>query len=271
MVYFSPFMENPLLSRTPNTPQIIPTCDRTPWTLLESLHCILAIGACLYLYIPFTHYFLLVSMRISRPILYAMKEEVSDDPSIYIALGVGVSFASLAIWGIVAAACASRNKCGSPDCKGLSRSSTEFDIQLETEEVVKKEEEGGGMMSKGVFGVPPGRDRDHHHHHRELEAELKKIAPPNGRAVLVVRGRCGCCVGRLEVPGLPKKLPHGALRTFLRHHHPRHRLHRVPRRRQTLRRPRSGAEPAEEGAVVAGAVDHDGGSGHRVVRMTRSG
>ncbi|CBI22233.3 unnamed protein product, partial [Vitis vinifera] len=51
---------------------------------------------------------------------------------------------------------------------------------------------------KGLFELP----RDHH---RELEAELKKMAPPNGRAVLVFRARCGCSVGRMEVPG-PKKL-----------------------------------------------------------------
>jgi hypothetical protein len=30
------------------------------------------------------------------------------------------------------------------------------------------------------------------------------MAPINGRAVLVLRGKCGCSVGRLEVPG-PKK------------------------------------------------------------------
>jgi hypothetical protein len=41
-----------------------------------------------------------------------------------------------------------------------------------------------------------------------LEAELKKMAPANGRAVLVFRARCGCSVGRLEVPGTkkPKKI-----------------------------------------------------------------
>ncbi|KAL2492437.1 Uncharacterized protein Adt_28065 [Abeliophyllum distichum] len=56
---------------------------------------------------------------------------------------------------------------------------------------------GRGRGRKGLFELP----RDHH---RELEAELKKMAPPNGRAVLVFRARCGCSVGRMEVPG-PKK------------------------------------------------------------------
>ncbi|MCD7467776.1 hypothetical protein HAX54_005395, partial [Datura stramonium] len=30
------------------------------------------------------------------------------------------------------------------------------------------------------------------------------MAPPNGRAVLVFRGRCGCSIGTMEVPG-PRK------------------------------------------------------------------
>ncbi|CAN6802591.1 unnamed protein product [Brassica oleracea] len=52
-------------------------------------------------------------------------------------------------------------------------------------------------IQRGLFELP----RDYH---RELEAELKKMAPINGRAVLVFRAKCGCSVGRLEVPG-PKK------------------------------------------------------------------
>ncbi|KAH1092214.1 hypothetical protein J1N35_019471 [Gossypium stocksii] len=50
---------------------------------------------------------------------------------------------------------------------------------------------------RGLFELPPD-------HHKELETELKKMAPVNGRAVLVFQARCGCSVGRLEVPG-PKK------------------------------------------------------------------
>ncbi|PPD78697.1 hypothetical protein GOBAR_DD24373 [Gossypium barbadense] len=50
---------------------------------------------------------------------------------------------------------------------------------------------------RGLFELPPD-------HHKELETELKKMPPVNGRAVLVFQARCGCSVGRLEVPG-PKK------------------------------------------------------------------
>ncbi|KAL0709537.1 hypothetical protein Bca4012_016515 [Brassica carinata] len=46
----------------------------------------------------------------------------------------------------------------------------------------------GVVRKKGLFEL--ARDR-----RRELEAELKKMTPVNGRAVLVFRAKCGCCVG----------------------------------------------------------------------------
>jgi hypothetical protein len=114
---------------------------------------------------------------------------------IYGSIGLSVCCAALAAWLVLV--CTSR-KCGNPNCKGL-RKAAEFDIQLETEDCVKNStnlvKDGG--LKKGLFELP----RDHH---RELEAELKKMAPPNGRAVLVFRARCGCSVGRLEVPGSKK-------------------------------------------------------------------
>ncbi|KAJ7970996.1 Ribosomal protein [Quillaja saponaria] len=108
---------------------------------------------------------------------------------------LGICCAALATWVVVI--CTSR-KCGNPNCKGL-RKAAEFDIQLETEECVKN------SPSAAKDGVKKGLFELFRDHHRELEADLKKMAPPNGRAVLVFRARCGCSVGRLEVPG-PKKL-----------------------------------------------------------------
>ncbi|KAF7129681.1 hypothetical protein RHSIM_Rhsim10G0032900 [Rhododendron simsii] len=95
--------------------------------------------------------------------------------------------------------CLSR-KCGRPGCRGL-RMGAKFDIQLETEDSLKNSSGflGRDGVKKGVFELACD-------HHRELESELKKMAPPNGRAVLLFRGRCGCSVGRMEVPG-PRKPP----------------------------------------------------------------
>jgi LDH2 family malate/lactate/ureidoglycolate dehydrogenase len=49
-----------------------------------------------------------------------------------------------------------------------------------------------------VEGIPIGDE------HRELEAELRKMAPPNGRSVLTFRAPCGCAKGRMEVWGAKK-------------------------------------------------------------------
>lgn len=73
----------------------------------------------------------------------------------------------------------------------------EFDIQLESEECVKtlppslEDLVGSGQLELGED-------------HEELEAELRRMAPLNGRAVLIFRLPCGCPAGRMEVWG-PKK------------------------------------------------------------------
>lgn len=124
-----------------------------------------------------------------------LRDEIYENPVIYGSLGLSMVCVAMAAWAIVM--CTTR-KCGNSGCRGLWKAA-EFDIQLETEECVKSANSmvKDGGVKRGLFELP----RDHH---RELEAELKKIAPPNGRAVLVFRARCGCSVGRMEVPG-PRK------------------------------------------------------------------
>lgn len=40
--------------------------------------------------------------------------------------------------------------------------------------------------------------------HKELEAELRRMAPLNGRVVLIFQFPCGCPAGRMEVWGKKK-------------------------------------------------------------------
>ncbi|CAM0883107.1 unnamed protein product [Alopecurus aequalis] len=92
-------------------------------------------------------------------------------------------------------------KCGKPRCRGLKKA-VEFDIQLETEECVRGSPTPAArsalLAAAGVRPVDLGDE------HRELEAELRKMAPPNGRTVLIFRSRCGCPKGRMEVWGAKK-------------------------------------------------------------------
>lgn len=170
-------------------------CDRSRSAVIDVVILIAVIGACGFLLFPYVKFITVNFIDFVGAVHFVIKDEVMRNPMIYGSIGVSTFCAVLAAWIVLL--CTTR-KCGNPNCKGL-RKAAEFDIQLETEECVKNS--NGTLVKDGVkrglFELP----RDHH---RELEAELKKMAPPNGRAVLVFRARCGCSVGRLEVPG-PKK------------------------------------------------------------------
>lgn len=172
----------------------IPSCERSRSAAIDVVILIAVIAACGFLLYPTIKCLSLKLTGFIGTAFYVIGEEIMRAPMIYGSIGLGFSCAAIAAWILLL--CTTK-KCRNPNCKGL-RKAAEFDIQLETEECVKNSstlvKDG---VKKGLFELP----RDHH---KELEAELKKMAPVNGRAVLVFRARCGCSVGRLEVPG-PKK------------------------------------------------------------------
>ncbi|XP_050230362.1 uncharacterized protein At5g19025 [Mercurialis annua] len=176
----------------------IPVCDRSRSAVVDVVILIAVIISCGFLLFPYIKIITLFFIELITVMHSVFKEEILRSPVIYASVGVGTFFAAIAVWTVFT--CTTR-KCGNPSCKGL-RKAAEFDIQLETEECVKNSNNGSlgkdGGVKRGLFELP----RDHH---RELEAELKKMAPTNGRAVLVFRARCGCSVGRLEVPGSKKQ------------------------------------------------------------------
>ncbi|KAI4389053.1 hypothetical protein MLD38_001317 [Melastoma candidum] len=134
------------------------------------------------------------SARVAFAVAAMIGEEVREAPLVYASMGMSVLCAGFATFVLVSSSFKGR-KCLNPECRGL-RKSVEFDIQLETEEDSRK---AGSSQVKNLFELPMFQ-------HKELEAELRRIAPPNGRAMLVFRARCGCPIGRFEVPG-PKRPP----------------------------------------------------------------
>ncbi|KAI3989765.1 hypothetical protein MKX01_040735 [Papaver californicum] len=91
-----------------------------------------------------------------------MKTEVIRAPMVYVFL---VCFFTIMVaWMIYKC---SSIRCGKPNCLGLHKA----DASISS--VVKEGSGGKGLLQLSI-------DR-----HRELETELRKIAPPNGRAVLV--------------------------------------------------------------------------------------
>ncbi|KAG4181960.1 hypothetical protein ERO13_A09G015000v2 [Gossypium hirsutum] len=172
----------------------IPSCERSRSAAIDVFILIAVIAACGFLLFPTIKCMSLKLIELIEAALYLFKEEIVRTPMIYASIGLGFSCAAIATWILLL--CTNR-KCRNPNCRGL-RKAAEFDIQLETEECVKNSntlvKDGA---KRGLFELPPD-------HHKELETELKKMAPVNGRAVLVFQARCGCSVGRLEVPG-PRK------------------------------------------------------------------
>ncbi|XP_057768754.1 uncharacterized protein At5g19025-like [Salvia miltiorrhiza] len=176
--------------RNPNPPH---RCDQSRSALIDVVILIAVVCACGFLLYPYVKILGQKAAELSEEVAEVVIEEVVRAPLVFGCLGLSIVFA---VTALVAITVCTDNRCGKSGCSGL-RKAAEFDIQLETEDAVSKSnnlQRSAASYKKGLFELP----RDHH---RELEAELKKMAPPNGRAVLVFRARCGCSLGRMEVPG----------------------------------------------------------------------
>ncbi|XP_060197405.1 uncharacterized protein At5g19025-like [Lycium barbarum] len=172
-------------------------CDRSPFAALDALILFLVLGSLGFLIIP---YFKLIFTQISAIIYEVFIEVINNSPVAYF-VGLVVAIIGviilIVVWEIIDLR---SRKCGNPNCQGL-RKAVEFDIQLESEECIKclpLELESSSTNAFYNYGVKPldlGDER------KELEAELKRMAPRNGRTVLIFRAPCGCPAGRLEVWG----------------------------------------------------------------------
>ncbi|MBA0630242.1 hypothetical protein Godav_002361, partial [Gossypium davidsonii] len=173
----------------------IPSCERSRSAAVDVVILIAVIAAFGILLFPTIKCIYLKVIEFIEAAYDLVRDEMMISPMIYGSIGLGFSCSAIAAWILLL--CTTR-KCGNPHCKGLNKA-TEFDIQLETEECVKN------LCPTVKDGVSKGLLQLLHNRHKELEAELKRLAPVNGRAVLVFRAKCGCSVGRLEVPGLKKQ------------------------------------------------------------------
>uniref|UniRef100_A0A5B7B8X3 Ribosomal protein L34e superfamily protein n=1 Tax=Davidia involucrata TaxID=16924 RepID=A0A5B7B8X3_DAVIN len=181
----------------PLNPLAHPFCDHSPLAAVDVIMLLLVLGALGFLILPYFKFIFHEASEVLPTICDLVGDVIHNAPVAYV-VGLAVSFtgvvAVIAAWEIFNI---KSRKCGNPYCKGL-RKAVEFDIQLESEECVKYLP----PLPTTAYGVKPlelGQD------HKELEAELKRMAPLNGRTVLIFRAPCGCPAGRMEVWG-PKKI-----------------------------------------------------------------
>ncbi|KAL6521719.1 hypothetical protein OROGR_018288 [Orobanche gracilis] len=169
------------------------SCEKPRSAIIDLMILFAVIGACGFLLYPYAKVLAYKSFEFTKEIVDVVVEEIHRTPYVFIWLGLSIL---CAVTALVAIILSPDGRCGKMGCRGLT-GAAEFEIQLETEDSVKRSGFQKPKRGKGLFELP----RDHH---RELETELKKMAPVNGRAVLVFRARCGCSVGTMEVPG-PRK------------------------------------------------------------------
>ncbi|XP_010546828.1 PREDICTED: uncharacterized protein At5g19025 [Tarenaya hassleriana] len=140
-----------------------------------------------------------LSLSSLTPLIFSDHDKADDPsgipPASYIFAFAVFFAASIAFLDLC---CGPRSrKCQNPKCKGLKKA-MEFDLQLQTEECVKS------RAAKEIDRLPWKGGSESNSDYECLRAELRKMAPPNGRAVLLFRSRCGCPVAKLEGWG-PKR------------------------------------------------------------------
>ncbi|KMZ70944.1 Ribosomal protein L34e superfamily protein [Zostera marina] len=159
---------------------------------LDNLLLLLILFSCSYLvFSSFSH--IIQSLLIFLP---------SPMPLIPLILGVLVCLVSASIFVSLERG----RSCGRARCKRL-RDAVEFDVKVQTEEkvrrlvIVEEEEE----VWREIADLPwKGGGVGDNPDYECVRKELRRMAPSNGRAVLLFRARCGCPLAKLEGWG-PRK------------------------------------------------------------------
>ncbi|KAG7996274.1 hypothetical protein I3843_01G150600 [Carya illinoinensis] len=194
---FTPMASNasfpkPQKSSIPNSNPNPALCKHSPSATLDLLILVLVLFSCSFLLSSyFSYIFHSVSLLLSHfsPLLHHLSVPYLLSFLLFFAIS-----AALADF-----CCGSRSRrCQNPACKGLKKA-MEFDLQLQTDDCVKSP-----AKSKEIDGLPWKGGSEANPDYECLRSELRKMAPPNGRAVLLFHARCGCPVAKLEGWG-PKR------------------------------------------------------------------
>lgn len=174
------------------------SCNHAPSITLDLLLLLLILSSCAFLiFSSFSH--ILHSLFILLPPLL-------PSPSPLLLLSLLLLLLSLLLLLLLLSLDGSgrrrrRGRCQNPSCKGL-RDAVEFDVKVQTEE----EARGAVNEEWREIGELPwkGGGQGDNPDYECVRKELRRMAPANGRAVLLFRARCGCPLAKLEGWG-PKR------------------------------------------------------------------
>ncbi|GFP94829.1 uncharacterized protein at5g19025, partial [Phtheirospermum japonicum] len=190
-------------SNSPNCPSL---CRQSPSATLDLLIFVLVLCSGAFLITSYFSY-LLQSLSLILPPFSALisnfyNDLISDSQSKFI-------FSALFVLSFVVFAasfeicCGNRSwRCGRNGCRGLKKA-IEFDLQLQGEDLLRLGERHKAV--RDVNELPWKGGGEDNPDYECLRAELRKMAPPNGRAVLLFCLRCGCPISKLEGWGPTKR------------------------------------------------------------------
>nr|VDD53246.1 unnamed protein product [Brassica oleracea] len=170
-------------------------CKHSPSATLDLLILLLVLFSAAFL---LSSYFSYLFHSLSLLSSHLSSQDLSSIPPASYLLAFAVFFAaSIAFLDLC---CGPRSrKCRNPKCKGLKKA-MEFDLQIQTEDCVRS----GSGGSNEIDRLPWKGGSEGNPDYECLRAELRRMAPVNGRAVLLFRSRCGCPVAKLQGWG-PKR------------------------------------------------------------------
>ncbi|CAO1946373.1 unnamed protein product [Urochloa humidicola] len=166
-------------------------CDSTPMAVVDAVMLVAVVAALGFLVAPYLGLLLAEAGALLHPAASCLSAAAFFGAAVAVA-------AAVVAWELLGH---HARKCGKPRCRGLKKA-VEFDIQLETEECVRGRP--GPAARSALLAAAGARPVELGEEQKELEAELRKMAPPNGRTVLIFRAPCGCPKGRMEVWGAKK-------------------------------------------------------------------
>nr|XP_010938747.2 LOW QUALITY PROTEIN: uncharacterized protein At5g19025 [Elaeis guineensis] len=191
-------------NHVPNSSCLLP-CRHSPAATLDLLILVLVLFSCAFLIISSVSHLARALSLLLLPLLRPLAASFHATPLPYLA----AFFLPLLLAAAVIAAVElshrahpwwpfwRRRRCGNPRCRGL-RKAFEFDVQFQTEEVLRSPPAAAALW-KEIDGLPwKGGAGGNNPDYECLRTELRRLAPPNGRAVLLFRSRCGCPIAKLE-------------------------------------------------------------------------